>query len=89
MFPAVADVLTYVKGLRPRNKLGLAFGSFGWSGEGGKQIAAEFTAMGIEQPVELLQVKYMPTEADLEKAFESGAALGRALLAGVAESTTK
>ena len=56
---------------------------------GGKQIAAEFAAMGIEQPVELLQVKYMPTEADLEKAFESGAALGRALLASVAESTTK
>ena len=83
MFPAVADVLTYVKGLRPRNKLGLAFGSFGWSGEGGKQIAAEFAAMGIEQPVELLQVKYMPTTADLEKAFAAGVSLGQALLAKI------
>ena len=76
-------MLTYVKGLRPRNKLGLAFGSFGWSGEGGKQIAAEFAAMGIEQPVELLQVKYMPTTADLEKAFAAGVSLGQALLAKI------
>ena len=45
--------------------------------------------MNIPQPVPMFQVKYMPTEADLEKAFESGAALGRALLASVAESTTK
>lgn len=89
MFPAMADVLTYIKGLRPKNKLGLAFGSFGWSGEGAKQIAAELEAMNISQPVPMFQVKYMPTEADLEKAFESGAALGRALLASVAESTTK
>lgn len=85
MFPAMADVLTYVKGLRPKNKLGLAFGSYGWSGEGGKQIAAELTAMGVEQPVELLQVKYMPTEADLEKARANGVALGEALLARVTQ----
>ena len=52
-------------------------------------LAAELEAMNIPQPVPMFQVKYMPTEADLEKAFESGAALGRALLAGVAESTTK
>lgn len=89
MFPAMADVLTYIKGLRPKNKLGLAFGSFGWSGEGAKQIAAELEAMNIPQPVPMFQVKYMPMEADLERAFESGAALGRALLASVAESTTK
>ena len=84
MFPAMADVLTYVKGLRPQNKIGLAFGSFGWSGEGAKQIAAELTAMGIEQPVEpFFQVKYMPTEADLQKAFDCGVKLGQELLARI------
>ncbi len=80
MFPAMADVLTYVKGLRPRNKIGMAFGSFGWSGEGARQIAAELTAMGAEQPFEAFQVKYMPTTDDLKAAFEKGAELGRALL---------
>ena len=34
VFPTVADVLTYIKGLKPRNLFGAAFGSYGWSGEG-------------------------------------------------------
>ncbi|MCU0821613.1 MAG: FprA family A-type flavoprotein, partial [Spirochaetes bacterium] len=33
LFPTVADVLTYIKGLRPKNKIAASFGSYGWSGE--------------------------------------------------------
>ena len=80
MFPAMADVLTYVKGLRPKNKLGFAFGSYGWSGEGGKQIAEVLTGMGAEQPFPVFQVKYAPTAADLETIRNTGAALGGNLL---------
>ena len=83
MYPAMADVLCYVRGLRPQNKLGFAFGSFGWSGEGAKQIAAELEAMGMEQVVEPLQVKYMPTPEELEKARAAGVALADALLAKI------
>lgn len=80
MYPAMADVLCYVRGLRPQNKLGFAFGSYGWSGEGAKHIAAELEAMGMEQIVEPLQVKFMPTEEELEKARAAGVALADALL---------
>jgi len=80
MYPAMADVLCYVKGLRPRNKIGFAFGSYGWSGEGAKQIAADLTAMNAEQPVELFQVKYMPSAEDLKRMSEIGEKLGRLLL---------
>ena len=83
MYPAMADVLCYVRGLRPQNKLGFAFGSYGWSGEGAKQIAAELEAMGMEQVVEPLQVKYMPTPEELEKARAAGVALADALLAKI------
>jgi flavorubredoxin len=79
MFPAMADVLTYVKGLKPKNKIGFAFGAYGWSGEGAKNIAAELDAMGAQQPVELRQVKYMPTTADLEAFFACGIELAKAL----------
>ncbi|NLE55518.1 MAG: FprA family A-type flavoprotein [Lentisphaerae bacterium] len=79
MFPAMADVLTYVKGLKPKNKIGFAFGAYGWSGEGAKNIAAELDAMGAQQPVELRQVKYMPTTADLEAFFACGVELAKAL----------
>ncbi len=83
MYPAMADVLCYVRGLRPQNKLGFAFGSFGWSGEGAKQIAAELEAMNMEQVVEPLQVKYMPTAEELDKARAAGVALADALLAKI------
>ena len=79
MYPAMADVLTYVKGLKPKNKIGFAFGAYGWSGEGAKNIAAELDAMGAQQPIELRQVKYMPTTADLEAFFACGVELAKAL----------
>ena len=85
MYPAMADALCYVKGLRPKNKLGFAFGSYGWSGEGAKQIAAELEAMGVEQPVAPVQAKYMPTEAELDAVRQAGVALADALLAKLAE----
>ena len=84
MYPAMADALCYVKGLRPKNKIGFAFGSFGWSGEGAKQIAAELEAMGAEQPVAPIQVKYMPTPEELDAVRAAGVALADALAAKLA-----
>ncbi len=80
MFPQMADAICYVKGLRPKNKIGFAFGSYGWSGEGAKQIAAELEAMGMEQPNELFQIKYMPTAEDMKRMSEVGEKLGKLLL---------
>ncbi len=39
LFPTVADLLVYLKGLKLKNLLAAAFGSYGWSGEAPKQIA--------------------------------------------------
>lgn len=80
MFPAMADVLNYAKGLRFKNKLGFAFGSCGWSGEGAKQISAILEEMKIEQPFPMKQVKYMPTAEELQSFFDTGAALAEQLL---------
>ena len=81
MFPAMADIVTYVKGLKPRNKIGFAFGSCGWSGEGAKQLTALLTEMGMEQPCAMLQSKYRPTGEELRTARASGKACAEALLA--------
>lgn len=75
VFPAMADVLTYIKGLKIQNKIGFAFGSCGWSGEGAKFIASELEAMKVEQPFPLLQSKYRPTAEELQTAFDRGAEL--------------
>ena len=80
LFPSVADALVYMKGLRPQNLIGGAFGSFGWSGEGAKQVQAQLQEMGVALPFSPLAVKYVPTQEMLVKSFEFGEALGRELL---------
>lgn len=40
MLPSVAAFLTYFKGLKPKNRVARAFGSFGWSGESIKYVRA-------------------------------------------------
>ena len=76
MYPAVADVLCYLKGLRPKNVLAAGFGSFGWSGEAVAQIYEQFAAMKLETAAEGLKIKYVPTDADLKNCFDYGVKIG-------------
>lgn len=48
MMPTVAAFLTYMKGLKPKNRVGLAYGSYGWSGEATKEVAAIMEGLGWE-----------------------------------------
>lgn len=75
VYPAMADILTYIKGLRPKNKIGFAFGSFGWSGEGHKYIHSEMESMKFNLPIPAYSCKYMPAEKNLEEIFNIGKSL--------------
>ncbi len=66
MFPTVSDVLTYLKGLKPENLIGAAFGSYGWSGEAVKHIQNVFAEMNVELVGEGLKIRYVPDDAALE-----------------------
>lgn len=80
MYPSVADVLTYMKGLRPKNHIGGVFGSGGWSCEAPKLIQAELEAMKFELPEPPVSVKFAPTPAECAQAFAFGAGLADKLL---------
>ncbi len=67
MFPTVADFLTYAKGLRPKNLVGAAFGSFGWSGEGAKDVYKHLVEMKVELLSDPLECRYVPTAEDLAR----------------------
>lgn len=82
MFPTVADFLAYMKGLRPKNLIGATFGSFGWSGEAAKLVAAELAAAKIPLPFEPLRFKYVPTAENLAECFKLGENLAAMLLEG-------
>ncbi|MDR1607674.1 MAG: flavodoxin domain-containing protein [Deltaproteobacteria bacterium] len=65
MYPSVADFLCYAKGLKFKNKIGAAFGSYGWSGESAKLIQAELTSMGYNLPSPEVRIRWVPLEKDL------------------------
>jgi flavorubredoxin len=79
IFPVIADVMTYIKGLKPQNKIAAAFGSYGWSGEAVKIINREFEAMKLEIVDEGIRVQYVPDEDDLQKCFELGVKIAKKL----------
>ena len=72
MFPTVADMLTYLKGLKPKNKIGAVFGTYGWSGEAVGQIEAVLRDMKVEIVREGLKVKYGPKAAELDGCRQLG-----------------
>ncbi|VVB54983.1 Type A flavoprotein FprA [uncultured archaeon] len=71
MFPTVGGFLTYLMGLRPKNKLWAAFGSFGWAGGGVKAINEKLKSGGYES-VESIEVNFRPDEQDIEKCYALG-----------------
>jgi flavorubredoxin len=79
LFPTVADFLTYLKGLKPKNKLAASFGSFGWSGEAAKLVAAELTGMGLEMVEAPLRQQYVPDQEGKENCFELGRRIAQAM----------
>ncbi len=79
LFPTIADILTYMRGLKPVNKIGAAFGSFGWSGEAVKHINAELERMDFEIIDPGLKVKYVPDEDGLNAALEFGRKIAAAI----------
>ena len=83
ILPRVADVLTYVKGLKPRGLVGATFGSFGWSGEASKQIAEMLSAMKVELIGDPLTLRYVPEAEGLGQCV----ALGRQVSEKIKERT--
>lgn len=80
LFPTVADVLYYMKGLKPQGKIAAAFGSYGWSGEAVKLINAEFEAMKLDVLDKGLRVNYVPDSGALEECFAYGQKIGEAVV---------
>ncbi len=80
LLPRMGGLLVYMKGLRPGNKIGAAFGSYGWSGEAVKIMNQYMEEMKFQIIDEGLRVKYVPTHEDLKKCVELGRKVAAAVL---------
>ena len=79
ILPLVAAQLTYMKGLRPLNRIGGAFGSFGWSGEAPKQLQEHLTDMHMDMPVEPVKCSWRPDRDVLKACHDMGKTISEAL----------
>jgi anaerobic nitric oxide reductase flavorubredoxin len=72
LMPTIMPILEDLKGLAFANKMGAAFGSYGWSGECVKIIEETFAKAGITVVAEPVIVKWQPNKEDLEACREMG-----------------
>jgi flavorubredoxin len=80
LFPTLADFLTYMKGLRPKNKIGAAFGSYGWSGEAVGLVQKHLEEMQFEIIESGMKHQYVPDSNSLEACREMGRKIGQAVI---------
>ncbi len=66
MMPTVAAFLTYMKGLAPKNRKAVAFGSYGWGGQSIGQVADTLKEAGFDVK-STERIQYIPSKEDLDK----------------------
>lgn len=83
LMPKVAETLTYLKGLAPKNKAAIAFGAYGWAKKGGQhQVFDYLKEMNCEMLLdEPIQSQYVPINEILEECRKAGKMLAEKALA--------
>ncbi|MFC2023064.1 MBL fold metallo-hydrolase [Chloroflexota bacterium] len=81
LLPTITPVLEDLKGLKFQNKIGAAFGCYGWSGESVKIIMEHLNHCQIPVVAEGVLAKWQPKPEDLAKCRELGHIVARAIKA--------
>jgi len=80
LLPTITPILEDLKGLKFQNKIGAAFGSYGWSGESVKIIEDHLEKCKIPVAAEVVRAKWQPRPDDLANCRKLGSAMARAVL---------
>lgn len=79
VMPSVGGFLTYLKGLKPRNRIGFVFGSYGWGGQAVGEIENTLKELKWSLPFNGVKINYVPDEEELDKLKNIGKKLGKML----------
>ena len=73
MMPTVASFLTYLRGLSPNNsqRIGLAFGSYGWAPLGPKQVYEEMEKIKFNMASPVIAQQWIPSSEKLSELQET------------------
>ena len=80
MLPTMSAFLTYLKGLRPRNRIGFFFNSYGWAGQQTvKDIETVINELGWDIPFHSVSLNFIPDDQELSALVSLGEQLGNYL----------
>ena len=82
LLPSLTPILEELRGLKFKNKIGAAFGTYGWSGESVKLIEECFGMAKIPVVAEGVLTKWQPSADVLAKCRELGRTVAQAVKAG-------
>ncbi len=77
MLPTMGAFLTYLKGLRPQNRIGFVFGSYGWGGQAVGEIEKILNDLLWDLPEKSININYVPDESELNEVKNIGKKVAR------------
>ncbi|MFA5646009.1 MAG: flavodoxin domain-containing protein [Candidatus Ratteibacteria bacterium] len=77
MLPTIAAFLHLLTGMKPKNRLGAAFGSYGWGGGAVKRIKETLETHGIKLPYDSIESQFSPSQEILEACRSLGQQVGK------------
>lgn len=75
----VWDLLSSLAAIKVRDKLGAAFGSYGWSGEAINMIEDRMRGLKLRVPIKGVRARLIPTEEELDRCRDLGKQLAQHL----------
>jgi len=80
MLPSVGGFITYLKGLRPKKRIGFVFGSYGWGGQAVKLMEDFLKDLAWDFPEKSLNINYIPNDKDLELIKNKGKKIAKKII---------
>jgi flavorubredoxin len=80
IFPTMADTAWYIKGLKPKNRYGAVFGSYGWASAGTKALKEVLANSGLEFAFEDVNIRFNPMEDGRKRCFEFGRTIAKKVM---------
>lgn len=71
ILPTMGAFLTYLKGLAPKNKVGICFGSYGWKKDAQDEMQGILADLGWELPEPIMTINWRPTPEGLSQLHET------------------
>ena len=79
ILPSMGGFLTYLKGLRPKKKIGFIFGSYGWGGQAVGEIEKIIGELSWDMPFDSINLNYIPDKDEILNLRNIGNKLGKYL----------